>query len=168
MTQIIETVTHFLNEDQWPYSLFQDDPSLLRVGFQGKNGQWSCYARAREEMGQVLFYSVCPVNVPEDKRLTMAEFITRANFGLVIGNFEMNFDNGEVRYKTSLDVEAESPNLATLRHLIYANVFTMDEYLPGIMSIIYANVPATMAVAQVEKRAPALVGQPPVANGHRS
>jgi hypothetical protein len=49
--------------------------------FQGQNGQWTCFAQVREEQSQFVFYSVCPVNASEDKRLAVAEFLTRANWG---------------------------------------------------------------------------------------
>jgi len=47
------------------------------MGFSGKNGHWSCYAREREVQQQFVFYSVCPVNTPKEKRQDMAEFLTR-------------------------------------------------------------------------------------------
>ncbi len=40
--------------------------------------------------------------------------------------------------------------LALVRQLVYANVMIMDQYLPGIMAVIYGNVSPIEAVAQVE------------------
>ncbi|MBC7340390.1 MAG: YbjN domain-containing protein [Firmicutes bacterium] len=97
-----------------------------------------------------MFYSVCPVNVPEGKRLAVAEYLTRANYGLVIGNFEMDFRDGEVRYKTSIDVEGAEIAPALVRNLVYANVITMDRYLPGLLGVIYGNLTPEQAIAQVE------------------
>lgn len=37
-----------------------------------------------------------------------AEFLTRANYGLVFGNFEMDMHDGEIRYKPSFRA-AEKP-----------------------------------------------------------
>jgi hypothetical protein len=34
--------------------------------------------------------------------------------------------------------------------LVYANVTMMDEYLPGIMSVIYGEVEPKDAIAQIE------------------
>ena len=79
----------------------------MRFGwdFKGKTGRWECIARAREEERQIIFYSIIDVFAPEDKRHLVAELLTRANFGMIIGNFEMDFSDGELRFKTSLDVE---------------------------------------------------------------
>ena len=72
------------------------------------------------------------------------------NYGVVIGNFEMNFYDGEIRYKTSIDVEGDRLTPALVKHLIYTNVATMDKYLPGIMSMIYGNLSAEEAISRIE------------------
>lgn len=66
------------------------------------------------------------------------------------GNFEMDFEDGEIRYKTSIDVEGESLSFALIKKLVYANVTMMDEYLPGIIAAIKSNVSAKDAIAQIE------------------
>ncbi len=50
--------------------------------------------------------------------MAVAEFITRANFGIVIGNFEIDFSDGEIRYKTSIDVEGDRPSFALIKRLV--------------------------------------------------
>jgi hypothetical protein len=35
----------------------------------------------------------------------MAEYLTRANYGLILGNFAMDMADGEVHYKVSVDFE---------------------------------------------------------------
>ncbi|HLP89280.1 MAG TPA: YbjN domain-containing protein [Nostocaceae cyanobacterium] len=147
--QIFEEVVNFFKNDNWPFVQMEDQP-ILQTNFQGENGQWSCFARVRLEQEQFIFYSVCPVNVPENKRLAMAEFLTRANSDVVIGNFEMDFDDGEIRYKTSIDVEGERLTFGLIKQLIYPNVMIMDEYLPGIMAVIYGNISPVDAIAQIE------------------
>jgi hypothetical protein len=120
------------------------------MAFQGENGKWTCYARVREEQEQFLFYSICPVNAPDSKRMAIAEFLTRANSGTIIGNFELDFTNGEIRYKTSIDVQGDSLSFELIKQLVYANVTMMDQYLPGIMSVIYGEVEPKDAIAQIE------------------
>jgi hypothetical protein len=75
------------------------------MGFSGANGSWMCFAQAQDDNQRFIFYSVMESKVPANKRQTVAEYLTRANYGLVLGNFEMDFSDGEVRYKTSIDVE---------------------------------------------------------------
>lgn len=137
--QIVEEMVNFFKEDEWHFYEVEGK-SVLQMAFQGKNGKWTCYAKARVEQEQFIFYSLCPINAPQNKRLAVAEFITRANSGMIIGNFELDFADGEIRYKTSIDVEGDSLSFGLIKQLVYANVTMMDEYLPGIMSVIYGNV----------------------------
>jgi hypothetical protein len=150
MGQILDASVRFFESDEWPVTQVEDQP-LLITGFQGENGQFSCFARVREEQSQLLFYSVCPVNVPQDKRLLVAEFLTRANYGLHIGNFELDFGDGEVRYKTSIDVEGDRLVPALVQQVAYANVLTMDAYLPGILRVIYGDSSPADAIAAIEE-----------------
>jgi hypothetical protein len=69
---------------------------------------------------------------------------------MIIGNFEMDFEDGEIRYKTSIDVEGDSLSSALIKRLVYANVMMMDAYLPGIMSVIYGDVSPEDAITQIE------------------
>jgi len=43
------------------------------------------------------------------------KFLTRANYGMMIGNFEMDFTDGEIRYKTSIDVEGDKLSSALIK-----------------------------------------------------
>jgi hypothetical protein len=147
---IFEVALNFFNQDNWPFSQSEDEP-ILNLVFQGTNGEWVCYAKAREEENQFVFYSNCQVNVPANKRQAMAEFLTRANHGLVIGNFEMDFEEGLIRYKTSIDVESDRLTPALVKQVVYANVITMDKYLPGIMKVIYGDVSPKEAISKIEE-----------------
>jgi hypothetical protein len=147
--QILEEIIDFFTEDDWPFTKIKGEP-VLRMAFQGDNGKWTCYAKARVEQEQFVFYSVCPVNAPESKRLAIAEFLTRANSGMIIGNFELDFADGEIRYKTSIDVQGHFLSFELIKKLVYANVTMMDEYLPGIMSVICGDVSPEKAIAQIE------------------
>jgi hypothetical protein len=81
----------------------------------------------------------------------LAEFITRTNYGLIVGNFEMDFADGEIRYKTSIDIDGDELTSEIIKHLVYANVTMMDEYLPGIIAVIEKDVSPVDAIAQIEK-----------------
>lgn len=149
MGRILDAVSCFLAEDGWPNSLIEER-SVYQTDFEGKNGQFTCYAQERAEQEQLVFYSIFPVHAPENKRTEVAEFITRANYGMIIGNFEEDFTDGEIRYKTSIDVEGVETLEPLITHMIYANVLTMDRYLPGLMRVIYAGVAPVDAVEEIE------------------
>ncbi|MBD2136530.1 YbjN domain-containing protein [Anabaena sp. FACHB-1237] len=146
---MLTTIINFFLEDDWTFTKIEGETSL-RLGFQGDNGTWTCYAKVREEQKQFVFYSICPFKVSEDKRLTIAEFITRANYGMINGNFEMDFNDGEIRYKTSIDVDGDKLSFALIKNLVYTNVIMMDEYLPGIINVIENNQTPEIAIKEIE------------------
>ena len=146
---IFDVVINFFKEEEWQFQIIQEQPTL-RLAFQGKNGKWDCYAKAREQQQQFVFYSICPLNAPENKRLAITEFITRANYGMIMGNFEFDFTSGEIRYKTGIDVEGDRLSFALIKQIVYANVMMMDEYLPGIMAVIGGEVEVKEAILQIE------------------
>ncbi len=153
MGELYDAITGFFQQENWPYIEIAGRP-VLQLTFQGDNGQWTCFAHMREERSQFLFYSICPVSAPTGKRLSVAEFLSRANFGLLIGNLEMDFDDGEIRCRTGLGVQGIELNPALIGQLVYANVYAMDRYLPGLLQVLYGNVPPAEAIAAVENAAP--------------
>ena len=109
-------------------------------------------ARENDTHRQFIFYSVLESFTPPDKLPAMAEFLTRANYGMVIGNFELDFNDGEVRYKSSIDVTTNAEHLteAQFRSLVFTNVLMMDKYFPGLMSVMYLNRSPAELIAEIE------------------
>jgi hypothetical protein len=153
---ILNSVVTFFDDHQWSYTR-SDDQSILQMRYQGDNGDWLCTARVREDVGQFLFYSVLPMTVPPKKRQVMAEFLTRANFELLLGSFEMDFSDGEIILRTyGLANESGNLSLEVLRKLIFSNVFMMDKYLPGILSVMALDISPEDALHQISEKQPVL------------
>ena len=146
---IYQTIINFFNREDWEFQESSDKQGL-RLGFKGKNGEWICFAIVREEQQQLLFYSVCMIKAPKNKLANVAEFITIANFGMAIGNFELDLTDGEIRYKTSIDVNGDRLNFDLISNLVYTNVMMMDKYLPGIIWVIRGDMEAEEAILRVE------------------
>jgi hypothetical protein len=146
---IFAAMVNFFKEDNWHYVQLQGQ-SVLRLAFEGKNGKYDCYAQAIEEQQQFIFYSIGSIKIPKSKRRGIGEFLSRANYGMIIGNFELNFDNGEIRYKTSTNVKNHSLDADTIRPLVYTNVKMIDKYLPGIIAVAKSGMSPAEAIAQIE------------------
>jgi hypothetical protein len=147
---ITNKMVAFFTNDDWTFTKIQGQP-ILQMGYQGENGQFICYARANENPQQFAFYSIFPMLAPEERKLAIAEFITRANYGMVIGNFEFNFSNGEILYKTSIDVEGDRLTATLIKRLVYTNIAIADQYLPSIQAIIDGKSP-TDAIQAIEQQ----------------
>ena len=149
MGYLFEEMVGFFIEDDWKYQVIEEEVAI-QLNVAGESGNWKCLAKVDEEDDYFCFYSYCPINAPEHKRLEIAEFITRANSGIRIGNFEMDFEDGEIRYKTSISFDSFPAKSKMFENLVYVNVSMMDRYLPGIMRVIYGDIDPQEAVEVVE------------------
>jgi hypothetical protein len=127
-------------ENGWPFSDVRGAPVLFSE-LSGILGRWKFYAQVVEEQDLILLYSVCPFRVPEERRSEVSEFLTRANYGLAAGNFELDFADGEVRYKTALQRHVDGLDAATLKRAVRANGIAMETYLPGVGAVITGTAP---------------------------
>ena len=144
---IMDALVTFFQEDDWKVEQGEES---LRAQVAGNNGTWQFYAYAREKSECALFYSACPVFAPESKRAQAAEYITRANQGLYLGNFELDYDDGEIRYKTCIDVEGHELVSPLIKQLVRSNISMMDLYLPGIMKVIYTDTSPEKEIKEIE------------------
>jgi hypothetical protein len=142
VSRLRETVIAYLEKRAWPYEV--QGPFIVSP-VAADAGSWTAYFELREDDEQVLVYSMIPERVPVDRRTSVAVFLTRANHGLPIGNFELDFDNGEVRYKTSLDVEGAALEEPLVDHLLLANIVTVGRYLPALKSVTSGADPIASA-----------------------
>jgi hypothetical protein len=88
--------------------------------YQGKNGQLRCYAQIRVDLQQFIFY------------------------------FGLDYSDGEVRFKNSLDFEGEALTFSLIRRIIYPAVQTMSNYLPGMMKVAFGARTPVEAIQEIE------------------
>jgi hypothetical protein len=149
LASLFDILVDFLAEDGWaPESVSGE--SIVRLRARGESGEWELYGQAREDDQHIVVYAECPLTAPEERRAQVMEFITRANFGLAVGNFELDLDDGEIRFRTSLDVKGHRLSPALLRQLVWDNIAATDKYLPGLREVIESGVRAREALAKIQ------------------
>lgn len=147
---LLQLMSECLREDGWIVEPVTGETMVLTL-YQGDQSQWECWAETHEADRQILFYSICPVVATIEVRAQVAEMICRANWDLAIGNFELDWDRGQIRFKTSLDVTGDRLSPPLVRTLIYSNVLTLETYLPAITAVIESGVDPIGALEQVEQ-----------------
>ncbi len=118
------------------------DPPVLVSELSGPLGSWLMYVQVVEDAALLVVYSVLPTAVPPGRREAVAEFVTRANYGLSLGNLEMDFDDGELRAKVALAVGEHAPDDALVERLIRVSGRLVELYLPGIEAVVDGADPA--------------------------
>ncbi|MBC7529270.1 MAG: hypothetical protein H7308_17200 [Chthonomonadaceae bacterium] len=149
MATLMESALEYLEDNSIHYQKVEGK-DVLHLGFELENFYANCVLFVDEEQRYLGFSSVCGLRIPQDKRTEISEFIARANYGLGIGAFQMNFDNGEILYKTGIyarDSEIES-NL--LDAIVCANTQTHDRYYPGLIDVLFRDIAPSDAIETIE------------------
>jgi hypothetical protein len=143
-----DTVLRFFEEDQWNFQQLENKP-VIKAGYRGMHGTWICHAKVEEEAGRFLFSSQMGLNVPPGLRLAVAEYLTRANTLLTLGNFEMNMDTGDIRCRVGVEAPDGELTVPMVRALVHATVSAMDRFFPGVLAVIHSGLSPAAAIARV-------------------
>ena len=151
-SSLMGRVIKFFKEDDWRFTEVEGQ-TALRLGVNGENASYSCFARVREEQCQFVFYTIMDTKIPEGKRQAVADYLTRANYGMPLGNFEMDFSDGEVRSKNSISVidSVDSLTSPLIKKIVYSTIVMMDKYYPGIMAVVFGGKSPEESIREIEK-----------------
>lgn len=84
----------------------------------------------------ILITSICDIKADIDNITRMSEYVCRANWGLINGNFEYNYDNGNIRYKIYIDTEERQSSKKEIITSIIISVEMWSKYGNGLMDIL--------------------------------
>ena len=144
MGTIMDAVEKFLNEQNWKFRKIPEKEVII-CNLRGTEASFTLIIHPREEKSVLLIQTQAENNVPEGKRLMVVDFLNRLNYRMQVGNFEMDMEDGEFRFRTSIDIEGGTLTTAMIRNLIQVGMVMMDRAYPYIMGIIYGGITATEA-----------------------
>lgn len=149
---IVDNIRDFLVTDDWNFD-FDDEKGVFRFGvnLSSKLKNVRYIVRVRENGYTVL--AISPINADSDDKDVMREmneFINRANYGLVHGNFELDVRDGEIRYKVYVDCADMIPTRAIIKNSILIPSLMFDRYAPGILDVMFRGSTAEEAVEKCE------------------
>ncbi|MEX1367587.1 MAG: YbjN domain-containing protein [Nannocystaceae bacterium] len=149
MGRITAVMKEYFEAEGWDGQ--EPDEGVLVFRFEDDlDHQWGCLAVAHEEAEQLAFYSVVLSAVPPERRAEVTDFIMRTNYGMQVGNFEMDLDDGEIRFKTSIDVEGVELDRALCDNLVSLNLMIMGTYFDGLMAVVSGEKRALEVVGEFE------------------
>ena len=149
---LFDAVVAVLDAEGWAFDRL-GTRTALTAAFQGEAGQWTVAVMASEKQRRLVAYSIAPLSAPAERRAAVAEFLTRANYGLPVGNFEMDLDDGEVRFKTAVDLADALVTDGLIRSLIHANVVLMDRYVKALHDVAIQGGDPAAAIKAAEATA---------------
>lgn len=146
---MLAIVEEILDAHGWEYEEL-DDETALGWPMRGAAGSWSSFALAREAEERFAVYSVLDVTIPAERRADAAVLIARINWGLPVGNWELDLDDGTLRYKTSIDVAGDRLSLALAERVVARNLEIVDAYLAALSGFADGRLTSDEALSLAE------------------
>jgi hypothetical protein len=119
---------------------------ILEMDYIGYEGQFKCQLQVKNKQREFLCYALYPQVVPPSKLLVLAELFARMNPG--IGNFDLDWDSGQLRYRISIDFHGSQFNPVLAIRQAYICASEMDGELPLFRLVIEEDMSPTEALAQ--------------------
>ncbi len=145
-TSLSDRVAAALREREWLVELDEEIPGGMLLSPSDGPAPWAFLGQVDDEDGVVAFYSLLPLDVPEAHREDVARVLTHANYALQIGCFEIDLSDGEVTFRTSVDlgeVVLDDAQLAALvSPLVARNLAGMDAWIDPISEVAGGADPA--------------------------
>jgi hypothetical protein len=145
-----QALIDYLESKDFNYTSFPEE-QRLSLTMSGKNANYRFAARITHEGEYIQVTSYYPFYVREEKlRPSVAELITRANYNMPIGKFEMDMKDGEVRFHVTHINDGSVPPIQIIERLFMTSYFTIDRYFPALMQHIHAGYTPEDAVFHAE------------------
>lgn len=134
-TQNVLTLVEQLLEEEELDGVRLEDSDAIRTGLQGEFGEWYCDIEVlplSEHISVLGILSYMMWEVAPEHHAAAFQLINRINSeSVLVGNFEMDEADGQVRYRTSLPFEDSAEvTLQSLRHLVLLNWTVVDHHMP--------------------------------------
>jgi hypothetical protein len=146
-------VRRMLEDRRWSVQTVEGLDGLLLTVVQSGPFKWPVLLGALGDgPSHLVIQSILPVEARVGELIPVTELLMRLNDGLVDGAYELNFDDGSIRLRTSVPIRSlldldESTLAAWAGELVDANVTTVEQHLPTIVSVIHGGVDPASAAA---------------------
>ncbi len=124
----------YLESQKWNYDVRRNDDerfvALMGMNLKGKLN--SCRMMIVVEERDIQCFAICPLNATPDVMPQVAEYLMRANYGLRLGKFELDFSTGQIRYQTDLPCTDGVPDIKDVERTIDVTFLMMQRYGDGL------------------------------------
>src|SRR5436309_3197344 len=100
MNKILEPLKQYLRKHECVFD-FDREKQTVHFGIDGSNARWRCMGCA-DDGGRCVLVSLVPLAAAEYRRGACAELIARINMRLAVGHFDLDFNDGELRFLTTV------------------------------------------------------------------
>ena len=148
--EIVDAIRDWLDGDDWHYE-YNAEKHLIKMGINLKSKIKSgrIFVDIKQDCYAVYLYA--PISGDKNNMGELIKYITMANYGLLNGNFEVDTDDGEIRYKTYVNCDGlKSLPEQIIKDSIYVGCSMMERYGDGIAALSMGFSDAETEIAKAE------------------
>ncbi len=152
-TSVVERV---LGEAGWKFSREDDGQGVVDYLLEMSEDSSLIEAflmRLSEPFQRLVLYVLIRPRAKKEHRAELCEFVVRANHGMGDGNFELDMEDGSVRFRISLDFTGISLLAPLVRNLLVDALNTIELYQRALARVIEGKSKAKAAVQSAEQAA---------------
>lgn len=150
--EIREAVEKFFEIDGVKHEPFDENNVAHAVyGVNAKFGTARIFFHAYND--KLVLHMIIPLNAEETERAKVAEFLLRANYGLRVGGFDFDFNDGEVSYRISLycgDEEFAPPTYEQINFAVIVGLMMIEKYGNALIKVMFGLAEPNDAIEAVE------------------
>lgn len=136
LTEIKTAIEAYLRDDEWHYTLDKEN-NVIRCGVNLNNRLQECKIIIDIREDKYLVYGLINLNCDEPNKDQMAKLISMINYGLIFGNFELDYSDGEVRYKTATNCKNNIPSKEIIEDSIMIPAFMFNRFGNAIIEVMF-------------------------------
>ncbi len=132
----ITRIAQYLQDREIRCEVVED--TLIRMQFAHPLGTWVSVIRVEEEQQVIVVYSAFPILIPPYLLEETALQFMNENFDLIYGSFELDEENGELRYRSTL-LNSRVWETDEFVSVLVHHMEVMEHYLPAVQQLVHAS-----------------------------
>ena len=150
------TLEKYLYSHHWSYE-YDEEKGALRMTVALKNSKLQeCGVMIQLRDQYFIVYATTDIRAGEDCREKVADYLSRVNYGLRWGNFELDMSDGEIRYKVLVDCGKDCdsmPSDSVIEHSLYYPISAMEKYGDSLLGVMFGFMTPVEAIEKAEAEA---------------
>lgn len=149
MQNTIQLIKDFFDSNKWKYD-FNEERNVFssNINMNSIIGVLRIYIFVRDHDYRV--YAILNNNAEKNVYPSVAEYLHRVNYGLYNGNFEFDYRDGEVRYKTFVNFENITLSSSVIEDSIFIPVFMFERYGKNLLRVMLGENNIEQLISEVE------------------
>jgi len=140
----------WLTEHDWCFEELEDE-GYIRTTVQGENARFRMVLGARGDGPTFLCFALYDFSVPKERRESVCALINLVNYTILLGCFEMDQEDGELRYRLTFPLDGVEIADRQIERSVVVAAMMADRFYPAFMALLYGGRSPDQALDSVDR-----------------